>query len=626
MDRRNHKSLEEVHGTIETSGKTSGWKKLLAFLGPAYLVSVGYMDPGNWATDIAGGSQFGYKLIWVLLMSNIMALLLQSLCARLGVVRGRDLAQASREAYNPYVNFILYILAEIAIVACDLAEVIGMAIGLNLLFGLPMIWGVSITALDTFLLLFLLNKGMRKMEVFIIGLIFIIGGSFVVEMFFAKPDMGDLMAGFIPSLPNSAALYIAIGIIGATVMPHNLYLHSSLVQSRKIERTKKGIKQALKFNFIDSAIALNLAFFVNAAILILAAAVFHKNGMFEVAEIQDAHALLAPLLGSNIAPTFFAIALIAAGQSSTLTGTLAGQIVMEGHLNLRIQPWVRRLITRMLAIIPAIFTVIYFGESGTGRLLVLSQVVLSLQLGFAIIPLIHFVSSKKLMGEFSIKWPMRIASWLVTLIIVALNGKLVFDEINGWLETADHPIYIWIFVIPIAIGAAILLIYITVKSTTKDIAADKRKMVPHILNVKIDELAKPLSYKKIAVPVDFSTSDEKSISAALQLGGKEAEYTLIHIVETPGAMIYGEEIDDYETESDEAFLNQYKEKLEEKGYKVHVKLGFGAPKKSIPKIVNAGDFDILILGGHGHSGIKDLLFGTTVDTVRHKVNIPIFIV
>ncbi|MEZ4801670.1 MAG: Nramp family divalent metal transporter [Gelidibacter sp.] len=626
MQKQSHKSLEEVHGTVETSGKKSPWKKLLAFLGPAYLVSVGYMDPGNWATDIAGGSQFGYKLIWVLLMSNIMALLLQSLCARLGVVRGRDLAQASREAYNPFVNFILYILAEIAIVACDLAEVIGMAIGLNLLFGLPMVWGVTITALDTFLLLFLLNKGMRKMEVFIIGLILIIGLSFLVEMFLAKPDVGDIMAGLIPSIPNSTALYIAIGIIGATVMPHNLYLHSSLVQSRKIERTRKGIKQALKYNFIDSAIALNLAFFVNAAILILAASVFFKNGMYEIAEIQDAHALLEPLLGSTLAPTFFAIALIAAGQSSTLTGTLAGQIVMEGHLNLRIQPWVRRLITRMLAIIPALFTVIYFGESGTGKLLVLSQVVLSLQLGFAIIPLIHFVSSKKLMNGFEIKWPLRIASWLITLIIVGLNAKLVYDEIMGWLTTSENPIYIWIFVVPIAIGAGLLLLYITFKTTTAHMKFENRKMVPHILDAKVEDVIKPLSYKRIAVPVDFSTSDEKSISTALQMGGKDATYTLIHIVETPGAMIYGDEIDDYETESDEAFLKKYQEKLEQKGFVVNVELGFGSPKKSIPKIVNASDFDLLVLGSHGHTAFKDLLLGTTVDAVRHKVSIPIMIV
>ncbi|HUH47416.1 MAG TPA: Nramp family divalent metal transporter, partial [Arenibacter sp.] len=460
MKRESHKSLEGVHGTVVTSGKKSSWKRLLAFLGPAYLVSVGYMDPGNWATDIAGGSQFGYALLWVLLMSNIMALLLQSLCTRLGVVRGLDLAQGSRQAYPKFVNFILYILAEFAIAATDLAEVIGMAIGLNLLFGLPMIWGVSITVFDSFLLLFLLNQGMRKMEVFIIGLIAIIGGSFLLEMFLAKPDFGEVMTGFIPSLPNDTALYIAIGIIGATVMPHNLYLHSSLVQTRKIRNTKSGIKQALRLNFIDSAIALNLAFFVNAAILILAASVFFKNELYEVAEIQDAHALLAPLLGTNLAPIFFAVALIAAGQSSTLTGTLAGQIVMEGYLNLRIQPWVRRLITRLVAIIPALITIIYFGERATGRLLVLSQVVLSLQLGFAIIPLIHFVSDKKLMKGFHIKLPLKLASWGITLIIVALNGKLVYEEVKNWILNSENPIYIWLIVIPIILASVFLLLYI----------------------------------------------------------------------------------------------------------------------------------------------------------------------
>lgn len=627
--RKGHKSLEEVHGTVETSGKKTPWKRLLAFLGPAYLVSVGYMDPGNWATDIAGGSQFGYKLIWVLLMSNIMAILLQSLCARLGVVRGRDLAQASREAYPPIPNFILYILAEVAIVACDLAEVIGMAIGLNLLFGLPMVWGVSITALDSFLLLFLLNKGMRKMEVFIIGLIVVIGGSFLVEMFFAKPDMGDLMAGFIPSMPNSTALYISIGIIGATVMPHNLYLHSSLVQSRKIKRTKKGIKQALKFNNIDSAIALNLAFFVNAAILILAAAVFYKNGMYNVAEIQDAHKLLQPLLGTEWAPILFALALIAAGQSSTLTGTLAGQIVMEGHLNLRIQPWVRRLITRLLAIIPAMFTVIYYGENGTGPLLVLSQVVLSLQLGFAMIPLIHFVSQKKLMKGFHIKWPMRIAAWSITVIIVGLNAQLVVNEIQIWLKTVENPIYIWTLVVPFAIGAALFLIYIMLKPMIKGVGIDpgeSRNMVPHITEAKIKEISNPIHYKKIAIAVDFSTSDEKSIATALQLGGKDASYTLIHVVESAGARIYGKDIEDYESESDEKFLETYKRELQNRGYKIDLELGFGSPKKSIPKVVNKENFDLLILGSHGHTGFKDLLFGTTVDSVRHKVNVPVFIV
>ena len=625
MKTEGHKSLENVHGSIET-GKKSPWKRLLAFLGPAYLISVGYMDPGNWATDIAGGSQFGYALLWVLLMSNIMALLLQSLCTRLGIVRGVDLAQASRQSYPKLVNFILYILAEIAIAATDLAEVIGMAIGLNLLFGLPMIWGVSITVLDSFVLLFLINKGMRKMEAFIIGLIAIIGGSFLIEMFLAKPDMGEIVSGFIPTLPNDTALYIAIGIIGATVMPHNLYLHSSLVQTREIDQTKKGIKQALKLNFIDSAIALNIAFFVNAAILILAASVFFKNELYEVAEIQDAYALLEPLMGSNLAPIFFAVALIAAGQSSTLTGTLAGQIVMEGYLNLRIQPWVRRLLTRLVAIIPALLTIIYFGEGSTGKLLVLSQVVLSLQLGFAIIPLIHFVSDKTLMKGFHIKVPLKIASWIITIIIVALNGKLVYEEVTNWILVAENPLYIWVLVIPVVAGSIILLFYITFKPLWMKGKEEQTVSLPHISKLEIGKIAIPKPYRYIAIAVDFSTADQKSISSALQLGGKEAIYKLIHVVETPGALLYGNIADDHETESDEVFLNSYKDELELQGYRIEIELGFGSPKKIIPKIVNAGDFDILIMGSHGHKMFKDILFGTTVDSVRHQVHIPVFIV
>ncbi|SFU68534.1 manganese transport protein [Pustulibacterium marinum] len=619
------KSLEEVHESVDIDQKKSLWKRILAFFGPAYLISVGYMDPGNWATDIAGGSQFGYALIWVLLMSNIMALLLQSLSARLGIVKGRDLAQASRETYSPFVNFILYILAEIAIAACDLAEVLGMAIGLELLFDLPLLWGVCISMLDTFLLLFLMNKGIRKMEAFIITLIGIIGGSFLLEMFFAKPDVNEMVTGFIPTIPNSTALYIAIGIIGATVMPHNLYLHSSLVQTRKFNRDKKSIKQALRFNFFDSTIALNLAFFVNAAILILAAATFHKNGMFEVAEIQDAHKLLAPLLGSDWASILFALALIAAGQSSTVTGTLAGQIVMEGYLNLRIQPWVRRIITRLIAIVPAVLTILYMGESGTGELLVLSQVVLSLQLGFAIIPLIHFVSDKHKMGEFAIKIPTQIASWIIASIIVVLNGKLVYDEIHNWLLTSEHPIYIWIFVIPIAIGALILLIYITVKP----IFNSKIKVtnhVPHIEEIIFEKKIEPLFYKHIAVAIDFSKADSKSISKALQIGKKEATYTLIHVVETPGAIVHGHQTADYESSSDAAYLEHYKQQLQEQGYKVDIKLTFGRPKKQIPLVVNENNFDLLILGAHGHSWFKDMILGTTIDSVRHQINIPLMIV
>ncbi|MEH6406122.1 MAG: Nramp family divalent metal transporter [Leeuwenhoekiella sp.] len=625
MNKASKKSLEEVHGSINTSGGKKGWRKVLAFLGPAYLVSVGYMDPGNWATDIAGGSQFGYSLLWVLLMSNIMAMLLQSLCSRLGIVRGVDLAQASREEYPTFVNFILWLLAEIAIAACDLAEVIGMAIGLQLLFGLPIMWGVCITVLDSFLLLFLLNKGIRRMERFIISLILIIGLSFLAEMFFAKPDMGEVLTGFIPTLPNSTALYIAIGIIGATVMPHNLYLHSSLVQTRKINHTKRGIKQALRLNFLDSAIALNLAFFVNAAILILAASVFFKNGMYQVADITDAHKLLQGLLGTKWAPILFAIALIAAGQSSTLTGTLAGQIVMEGYLNLRIQPWVRRLITRIIAIVPAIITVYYFGEHGLGELLVLSQVVLSLQLGFAMIPLIHFVSDSQKMKNYHIKWPMRIASWIITIIIVGLNGKLVLDEVKSWLAASENPIYIWIFLIPLIAGAAVLLIYITVKPLLNRKEIRERSMVPHIDKSSFGKISAGKAYNKIAIAIDFSKSDVKTISSALQMGGFEANYTLIHIVETPGALIYGNSIQDLETTSDKAFLDAYKDELESKGYTIEIELGFGSPKRSISRIVNAGGFDLLVLGGHGHTLFKDLIFGTTVDGVRHRVDIPVFI-
>src|SRR6478609_2081202 len=428
-----HKSLSEVHASIDITNK-KGWRKVLAFLGPAYLVSVGYMDPGNWATDIAGGSMFGYKLIWVLLMSNLMALLLQRLSARLGVVRQLDLAQASRASYPPVVNFTLWILAELAIAACDLAEVLGMAIGLQLLFGLPLVWGVSLTVLDTLLLLVLQNYGMRKIEAFIIALVAIIGAAFLVEMILVKPALGELAIGFIPSIPNDVALYIAIGIIGATVMPHNLYLHSSLVQTRRIDSSEKGIWQAIKYNFIDSAIALNAAFFVNAAILILAASTFFKAGLFEVQSIEDAYKFLTPLLGTEWASILFGIALIAAGQSSTITGTLAGQIVMEGYLNLRIAPWLRRLITRVIAIIPAYIVILVYGENETGTLLVFSQVVLSLQLGFAIIPLIHFNSDKQKMGVFVIKTWMKIVAWIIAAIIVSLNVELVYNEITGWLE------------------------------------------------------------------------------------------------------------------------------------------------------------------------------------------------
>ncbi len=619
------KSLEEVHESVSAQNKVSTYRKLLAFFGPAYLISVGYMDPGNWATDLAGGSQFGYSLLWVLLMSNMMALLLQSLSARLGIVTQRDLAQASRETYSKFINYILYFLAEIAIAACDLAEVLGMAIGLNLLFGIPLLQGVLITVLDTFLLLFLINKGIRKMEAFIIALVVIIGFSFIFEMIFAQPEIGSVLTGLIPSIPTEDALYIAIGIIGATVMPHNLYLHSSLVQTRKFDRSKAGIKQALKYNFIDSTIALNLAFFVNAAILILAAATFYKNGLFEVAEIQDAHRLLEPMLGTQWAPILFAVALIAAGQSSTITGTLAGQIIMEGYLNLRIQPWVRRIITRLIAIIPAVIVISVFGESVTGKMLILSQVILSLQLGFAIIPLIHFVSDKSKMQGFHISKTTQIASWIVAIIIVSLNAKLVFNEIQGWLETSDNPLLLWLTVIPLAIGFLILLLYIVFKPFISKTKNNIDNHSPHNLQLKFSKTGS-FTNKNIAISVDFSNADEIAINSAFELGGLDAKYTLIHVVETVGAIMYGENVDDHETLIDEKLLLEYQEMLVAKGYNVTIKLGFGKPNKVIPAIINAGQFDVLVMGTHGHAGLNDLLFGTTVDNVRHKIKIPLFIV
>lgn len=616
-------SLSEVHSSVDTS-KRKGWRRLFAFMGPAYLVSVGYMDPGNWATDIAGGSKFGYNLIWVLLMSNLIALLLQSLSARLGIVRGRDLAQASRETYARPVNISLYVLAEIAIAACDLAEVLGMAIGLNLLFDIPLLWAVCITVLDTFLLLFLINFGMRKMEAFILGLVSVIGMAFLAEMIFAKPDMGELATGFIPSIPSEEALYIAIGIIGATVMPHNLYLHSSLVQTRRFERTAPEIKRAIRYNIFDSAIALNLAFFVNAAILILAASTFFRNGLYEVSEIQDAHKFLAPMLGTEWAPRLFAIALIAAGQSSTLTGTLAGQIVMEGYLNLRIAPWIRRLITRLIAIIPALIVIYYFGESATGQLLVLSQVILSLQLGFAIIPLIHFVSDKEKMKEFTIPLFVRILAWLSASIIVSLNARLVYQQIVGWLNSSENPIVLWITVVPLSISAVILLLYITFKPFIGKRTL-RVPLVPHEALKQLRELEQR-PYKRIAIAIDFSSTDKINLSNAISQGGTNAHYLLLHVVETAGALMMGSDIDDFETEKDAEGLKKYCEELRYKGYSCELKMGYGNPKRAIPELVNAFNADLLVMGAHGHKGLKDFIFGTTVDAVRHRVKTPVLIV
>jgi manganese transport protein len=426
-------SLPEVHQSMRVPKKAGFFRKLLAFVGPGYLVAVGYMDPGNWATDLAGGSQFGYTLLSVILISNLMAILLQALSGRLGIVTGRDLAQACRDNYSKPVSFGLWVLCELAIAACDLAEVIGAAIALNLLFGLPLIYGVILTAIDVLLVLLLQKKGFRYIEAMVISLIALITFCFVMEMIFSRPDFAAVAVGFIPTkeiVTNPAMLYIALGILGATVMPHNLYLHSSIVQTRKIEPTIEGKREAIKFATIDSTVALMLALFVNAAILILSAAAFHSAGK-EVAEIQDAYHLLGPMLGTGAASILFAVALLASGQNSTLTGTLAGQIVMEGFLNIRLTPWLRRLITRMIAIVPAVIVIGIKGESGATDLLVLSQVILSLQLSFAVIPLVTFTADRKKMGELvTPKW-MIVLSWFVAIVIAGLNAYLLYSTFFG---------------------------------------------------------------------------------------------------------------------------------------------------------------------------------------------------
>ncbi|RVU02632.1 iron/manganese transporter [Mucilaginibacter limnophilus] len=623
MEVKHSESLSDVHSSVNTENKT-GWRRILAFIGPAYLVSVGYMDPGNWATDIAGGSAFGYKLIWVLLVSNLIALLLQSLSARLGIVRGVDLAQASKNAYPPFVNFCLYVLAQLAIIACDLAEIIGMAIGLNLLFDLPLIWGVLLTITDTILLLFLMNKGMRKLEAFIVSMIFIVGLSFLTEMFIVQPDVVEVAKGFIPGNLSGSSLYIAIGIIGATVMPHNLYLHSSLVQTRKINRSDDGIKAALKYNFIDTIIALNLAFLVNAAILILAAGAFFKNGYFEVAEIQDAYKLLESIFG-KAAPILFAVALIASGQSSTITGTLAGQIIMEGHINLRIAPWMRRLLTRLLAIVPAVCTIVYFGDDALGNLLILSQVVLSLQLGFAIIPLIHFTADKRSMGKFATGNVIKILAWISAFVIVALNVKLVAEQIIGWIENYPQArVAIYAIVMPVAAGIGALLLYIFFKPIVFKLK-EKPGRVPHGDAWALDNFDS-IVYNRVAIPIDFSKNDRDAIRHGIMQGGKQATYTLIHVVETAGARYHDTEVMDQETQSDTKNLDKYVNELNALGYIASAKIGYGMPAKAIVKIVKQENADLIVMGSHGHRVLKDLFYGSTVDTVRHMVNVPVLVV
>jgi len=621
-DSHGHSSLSEVHQSVDPGQARGRWRRVLAFFGPAYLVSVGYMDPGNWATDLAGGSRFGYTLIWVLLMSNLMALLLQSLSARLGIVRGRDLAQCNREVYPKGINFILYLLAELAIAACDLAEVLGMAIGLNLLLGLPLLAGVAITLLDTLLLLYLQRLGIRKLEAFIITLIAIIGLCFLAEMILSRPSLSGIAAGFAPSIPDSTALYIAIGIIGATVMPHNLYLHSALVQTRKTGREPQALRRAIRLNTLDSAIALNMAFFVNAAILVLAAAVFFTSGNQEVASLKDAHQLLAPLLGNQWASHLFAIALIAAGQSSTITGTLAGQIVMEGYLRLRINPWMRRLLTRLLAIVPAIIVIAVYGENEVDSMLIFSQVLLSMQLAFAVIPLIHFVSDRRQMGSFAIRPYVQVAAWLIAFIIVALNLRLVLEEALRWQSATDSMslrALIWLGVAGLLLLLIITFIYPYLLKRREAGISIHKDTTDALLPMQIQP------FHTIALALDYSEKDRRVIQYALQLARPDTSFVLIHIVESASAKMIGQEVKDYETIEDQQRLDRYVSFFEEKGHHAQGILGFRNRTREIARIVADTGADLLVVGSHGHNTFKDWLFGETINSVRHRVRVPVFI-
>jgi manganese transport protein len=625
-------SLSEVHGSVEIPRQLSFWRRFFAFSGPAYLISVGYMDPGNWATDIAAGSKFGFRLLWVLVMSNLMAILLQSFSARLGIVTGMDLAQACRSMFSRRVSWALWILAEVAIAACDLAEVLGSAIGLQLLFGMPLLLAVFVTALDTFVLLLLHHRGVRLMEAFILTLVLTIGLCLAIEVFLSRPHWGQMAGGLVPSLPGEGALFLAIGILGATVMPHNLYLHSALVQSRRVQHTPAGIRSSIRFNTIDSFVALNGALLVNAALLILAGATFFKAGMFNVAEIQDAHRLLEPLLGHRIAPIAFAVALIAAGQSSTITGTLAGQVVMEGFVHIRLRPLVRRLLTRALAIIPAVLTIVFFGERATGNLLLLSQVVLSLQLSFAVIPLVQIASDRRWMGQYVVNRWMQIAGWVVAGVIAALNLKLVFDQLGDWLTgtTGPRAWMIGLTVMPVILGLVALLGYVIVVPILE---RRRNEPVPALVGVHgpsiIPEIVPPRSPRLIAAALDFSWADKSVVSFAVTLAraaGRGAKVLLFHVVESGGALVMGGEARDGEAQADQERLELYTRELSELGVDAEYDLGFGDPPEELAKLVEHHKPDLIVLGSHGHRRMGDIVHGTSVERLRHRVRVPVMVI
>jgi manganese transport protein len=621
------RSLPEVHASVVTT-QPSIWRRMFAFAGPAYLVSVGYMDPGNWATDIEGGARFGYELLWVLVMSNLMAILLQTLSARLGIVSGRDLAQACRESYPPPVNFALWVLCEIAIAACDLAEVLGAAIGLNLLFHIPLLAGVLLTSLDILVLLWLTRFGIRMIEGFVLSLIAMMAGCFLLEIVMARPVFSEVAAGLVPHLSNQT-LYVAIAILGATVMPHNLYLHSALVQTRRIGLAEADKRSACRFNLIDSVVALNGAMLVNAAILILAGAVFFKHGIV-VTEIQQAYQMLTPLLGTTLASILFGVALLCSGQSSTMTGTMAGQIVMEGFLSIRMRPWLRRLTTRTLAIIPAAITIYLAGEQGTFRLLVLSQVILSMQLPFAVIPLLHFTGDRKRIGAFVNRRWVQILAWTVAAVIVALNVRLVYMTVTEWMAAAGpHRDLIIMIVEPVAIALLLLLLWMMFEPwLPARFRRGGRAAVSWSEPGPAPASAGLLGYRKILVPLDHTERDRGAIAhAAAMARAYGAKLYLLHVEEGVTSQIYGPLASTAEVEAGTKYLEDILDGLRAQGLQVEVAVAYGPdPKQEIVRFAKQLDPDLLVMGAHGHKGIQDIVFGQTINAVRHALDVPLLIV
>jgi len=602
------RSLEEIHGSVPTA-VGSPWKRLLAFGGPAYLISVGYMDPGNWATDIEGGARFGYQLLWVLVLSNLMAILLQTLSARLGIVTRRDLAQACRDAYPRPVAGALWLLCEIAIAACDLAEILGAAIALQLLFRLPLLWGVLLTAVDTFFILYLLELGVKRFESVVRWIIGAVGVCFLVELWLAKPLFGEMLSGLVPTL-TAESLYVAVGILGATVMPHNLYLHSALVQTREIDDTSAGKRQACRYNFFDSIIALNAALFINVAILVLAATVFFKRHII-VTEIQQAHLLLAPLLGTSAASILFGVALLLAGQSSTLTGTLAGQVVMEGFLNVRMQPWIRRALTRGLALIPAVLTIVLAGEAQVYQLLIFSQVVLSLQLPFAVVPLVRFTGDRQRMGEFVSPLWLRALALIVSALIIGLNCWLVSRYINNYL------------ILPVLVLAA-LLGYLLVEpwlGTRTPVVRPAMPLGP------LPALDLP-RYERILVPLDHSVKDSIALRHAAAFARQHgARLLLVHVEDGATSRVYGSLSSTAEVEAGRSYLTSVVKALENES--IECQLLIYHSNRAADEIIRAArqfEVDLIVMASHGHGKLGDLIYGETIERVRHAVPVPLLVV